>query len=306
MATPTQAATLDAWSTHVERLAGGLLVAGCLVPLLKRSLLLGSSYLVWPWQLAGLGVGLEESAAMATAAGGENLAAWALLPLVGGLIALGLPRLRSIRARGVAGAATGASMLALLLLVLVRENAVLGLVFTPPTRGGGALMLLGIGACTLLAASNHAAKTAPPGGVPRWLVAAASLVVVALTSLFMLVAADAWAAWSMRLVYLLVIIYALLGLWRTIQPRDTPAVTAWASTLARAILGWTVIAVVLAQSGSSDGVVAYVIEAGGGPLHIAIGAAKGFLIFAGAGLLLAAGLATALEAGTLVPRLPRR
>ena len=306
MAAPTSAATLDAWSAQVARLAGWLLVAGCLVPLLKHSLLLGSSYLIWPWQLAGLGVGLEESAALATAAGGEDLVLWALLPLVGGLIALGLARLRSIRARGVAGAATGATLLVLLLLVLVPENAVLGLVFTPPTRGAGALMLFGVGACMLLAASNHTAKTAPPDDVPRWLVATASLVVIALAALFLLVAQDAWAAWSMRVVYLLVIVYALLALWRTIQPRDTSAVTPWASTLARAILAWAVIAVVLAQSGSNDGVVTYVIEAGGGPLQIAVGAAKGFLIFAGAGLLLAAGLATALAAGTLVPHPPRR
>jgi hypothetical protein len=43
LATPTHAATLDAWSAHVERLAGALLVAGCLAPLLKRSLPLGWS-----------------------------------------------------------------------------------------------------------------------------------------------------------------------------------------------------------------------------------------------------------------------
>jgi hypothetical protein len=298
MATPTPNATLEAWSDHIQRLSGGLLLAGYLVPLLKRSVLFDTSYLVWPWQLAGVAVGLEEQAATATAAGGENLAAWSLLPLIGGLIALALPHVRSIRNRSVAGAATGAAMLVLLLLVLVRENAVLGLVFTPPTRGGGALMLLGIGSCSVLAAANHTAKAAPPGAIPRWLVVAASLVVLALASLFLLAAVDAWAAWSLRALYLSLVAYALLGLWRTIQPQDTSVVTAWASALGRAILGWAAIAVVLAQSGSDDGFVTYVVQAGGGPLHVAIGAVKGFLIFVGAALLLAAGMTTTLEAGS--------
>jgi hypothetical protein len=302
VAVPSHAAELDAWSARVERLAGWLLVAGCVVPLLKRSLVFGSSRLVWPWQLMGFAVGVEEGAAMATEAGGDDLAAWALLPLAVGLIALALPRLRSIQTRGVAGAAAGAIMLALLLVVLAPENAVLGLAFTPPTRGAGVLMLIGIGACALLAAANHVAKTADADRVPRWLVGTASAVLVLLTSVFMLAAQDVWAVWSMRLVYVLVVFYGLLNLWRTLQPHDavTP-LTAWSSRLARAILVWSVLAVVLAQSGSDDGFVAYVVAAGGGPLHVAVGAAKGFLIFAGGGILLAAGLATALAAGTLAP-----
>jgi hypothetical protein len=297
MAIPTHGATPEAGSAHRERLAGWLLVAGCLVPLLKHSLLLDASYVVWPWQLAGLGVGLAESAALATAAGGENLAAWALLPLVGGLIALALPRVPSLRTRGLAAMTTGVALLVLLLLVLVRENAVLGLVVAPPTRGAGTIMLLGIGACALLAASNHTAKTTPPRDVSPALVIAASLIVAVLGLFFLLAASDVWAASSMRLLYVAVITYALLALWRTVRPRAAPVVTAWASTLARAILGWAVIAVVLAQSGSHDRLVVYVIEAGGGTVPVAIGAAKGFLIFAGAGLLLAAGITTALEAG---------
>lgn len=57
------------------------------VPPFKRSLVFDTSALVWPWQLAGLDLGPAERITIATHAGGDDLALWAVLPLVAGLLA---------------------------------------------------------------------------------------------------------------------------------------------------------------------------------------------------------------------------
>ena len=304
MATSSTRAVPDSWTAHVEHLAGLALVAGCLLPLAKSSLLFGSSELVWPWQLAGMARSAAMHAALASPAGADNLILWVVLPLFAALGSLGIARSSSRRTRGLAGIACGAGMLGILLLVLIPENAVLGLVFVPPTRGAGALMLAGLAAGAFLAAANHATKAAPNAGAPRALVATAAGVLIVLSVGFLLGAGGVWAAWPLRLLYLLVLAYAAVAVGQLGRADDPARLAAWSSFLVRVVLAWSPVAVVLAQRIGGDDFVVFVVEAAGGPGQTVLAALKGFLIFAGGGLLLAAGFATVLEARRS-PAVPR-
>jgi hypothetical protein len=289
---PPRAAPPDAWSMHYGRIAGALLLLGGLLPLLKRSVVFDTSLLVWPWQLAGFDQSPELLAAIATYAAGEHMAAWVAAPLVTGLIALAAPQLPSARSCGMTMALTGGAALALLLLFFFREDAVLGLAFTPPSFGAGLLMLVGLLGCTILSAENHAAKIALEPSVPRWLVGTCAAVVSVIAILFMAAAEGVWAAWPMVLLYLLVLAYGAMSLWRLVRRQPSESAAPRASALARFILLWSLAAVVTAQSSSSEGFVIFVVQAGGNAVHSAVGALKGFLIFFGSALLLATGLAT--------------
>lgn len=304
MATSSTRAVPDSWTLHVEHLAGLALVAGCLLPLSKSSLLFGSSDLVWPWQLAGKARSVAMHAALATPAGGDNLILWVVLPLFAGLGSLAIARSPSRRTRGLASLACGAGMLGIFLLVLIPENAVLGLVFVPPTRAAGALMFTGIVAGAFLAAANHGTKTAANAGAPRVLVAAAAAFLIALSGGFLLGAGGVWAAWPLRLLYVLVLAYAGLAVGQLGRANDPVRLAAWSSFLVRAILVWSSVAVVLAQRIGGDDFVIFVVEAAGGPGQTVLAVLKGFLIFAGGGLLLAAGFAAVLEARRS-PAVPR-
>ena len=119
----------DKWTRHWTRCAVLLLVVGFLLPLRKHSMLAGASYTVWPWQLAGLSKDPGVAMALGTYSEGAYPGSWVLLPLV----TAGLVFLAGRTARGcvqtLAYLLTGLGSLILLLLVFIRENERLGLVF---------------------------------------------------------------------------------------------------------------------------------------------------------------------------------
>lgn len=279
------------WSAGWARVGGGLVLAGGLLPLYKHSLVFGADVVVWPWQLAGVGMDTTRAAAMATDAFADHLAVWALLPVVLGIAALGAARVCDAAAQARIMATVGLGGLAALLVALPGENGILGLALAPPTAGGGAVALVGVGACALAAAANHVARTdADAPAVPRLLRCAGA--VIAPLALFGMVPQDGpWAAWPVRLLALAILGYALLCLWGGVSAEQT----VMRSRVARAIVVGAPLAMVLAQRSATDGFVHYVVEAGGGGLSTLIGAVKGFFVFAGLALLAAGGMATGLE-----------
>lgn len=272
-----------------------MLIAGFCLPLVRHSLLFGESFLVWPWHIAGWYGDVGRAAALGTAADREYETLWALLPLVLGIVVLGLLRLGDVRERAGLLAGLGLCALVLLLMVFVGEAQVLGVVFTPPSSGGGAIVLVGIAAATLVVSANHAARSAPDALLPRWIAAISGFVLGAIILVFALASQGSWSAWSMWLLYALLGTLAVFGLLRGFNQEPDEDSLSRVGLLARVALVWGVPAMIIAQSSAGDDYVSYVLQGGGGVLPIVLGVLKAALIYGGSALVMAVGLAMLMQ-----------
>jgi len=284
----------DTWTRHWTRCAVLLLVAGFLLPLRKHSMLTGESYTVWPWQLAGLSKDPGIVMALGTYSEGAHPGSWVLLPLV----AAGLAFLAGRTAKGgvqtLAYLVTGLGSLILLLLVFIRENERLGLVFAPPTLGAGVVTAVGIGAGALIAAANHASRMQPGAATPARWAGAGGIVLVCLVLLFMVGGVGPWKAWPMWALYGLVLLYAVLAVARLFEAAPGLASIRRLRLIGRLVAAWSIVAVILSQSSSQDGFSVYVIQGGGSAASTVLAAVKGFAILFGGALVLAVAMARIL------------
>lgn len=285
---------LDDWSRRWARWAAVLLFAGFLLPLFKHSMLAGDSFLVWPWQLAGLSRDPGIVAALATYSEGGYPGSWTLLPLATACLVLLAGRLANVGRRGMAHALAGLGALLLLLLLFVEENQRLGLVFTPPTFGAGVVTAIGIVAGALIAAANHASRLQPGAAGPARWAGAGGVALALMVAFFMLGGDGPWKAWSMWGLYSLLLAYALLAAARLFGAAPGPDSIERLGRLGRGVVAWSLIAVILAQNADRDGFSLYVVQGGGGLAGTVFAAAKGFLIFFGSTLAMAVGMASIL------------
>lgn len=290
----TVAAETDDWSRYWARCAAVLLIAGFLLPLFKRSMLAGESFIVWPWQLAGLGQNPGVAMALSTYSEGAHPGIWTLVPLVTACLVFLVGRMAKGGLQTLAYTLMGLTSLILLLLVFIKENERLGLVFTPPTPGAGIVTMVAIAAGALIAAANHASRMQPEAtGPARW-AGAGGIVLVGLALLFMVGGGGPWKAWSMWGLYGLVSIYALLASARLFREAPALASINRLSVVGRLLVAWSVIAVIVAQSTQLDGFSVYVVQGGGSTAGTVVAAVKSFLIFFGSALVMAVGIAAAL------------
>jgi len=283
------------WASFWSRVAGWALIAGFCLPLLKSSLIMGQSFLIWPWDIVGKPGDAGRAAAMATISSHHNDALWALLPLVLGILILVLRRISPIVKWGWLLAALGFTALALLLIVFVDEAQILGLVFTPPTPGAGVMILLVVGAAALVVAANHGARSVPTAAMPRWVAGISGFMLGGITLLFFFASSDSWDTWPMWLFYALLVLVALSGLKRAFDPEPDDQSMSRIALLARTALVWGVLAMIIAQSTSDDGFVRYVVQADGGTGQTILGILKALLIYGGSALAMAIGLSIVIQ-----------
>lgn len=285
---------LTEWTQYWARCAAILLGIGFFSPLFKHSMLAGESYVVWPWQLAGLSKDPGVIMALGTYSEGAYPGIWTLVPLLTACLVLLIGCMARGRLQTLAYALTGMSSLLLLLLVFIEENERLGLVFLPPTLGAGIVTSIAITAGALIAAANHASRLQPDVTKPARWAGAGGIVLILLVALFMIGGDGPWKAWSMWGLYGLLVVYALLAVARLFG--DAPGTDSIdrLSKLGRALVAWSVIAVIFAQSGDQDGFSMYVTQGGGSTASTIFAAIKGFLIFFGSALVMTIGMAGGL------------
>lgn len=290
---------IDLWTQQRIKSFAYLLIAGFVLPLFKHSMLFGSSVLVWPWNIMGLGIDEKKAVAMATVAFPEHMLAWGLLPLG---VAIALLSGRLLMPLGSLTAAlflAGITSLTLMLTVFYEEAEILGLMFTPPTAGAGIMILLVVVAGALVAGSNHLRKRFSAALPIRVLSGLGGGIMVALMGLQLFASSGGWAAWSMMLLYLLMIGYGVLGLLSAFRPEPEDALLQRISFVARVILWWAPVACLIAQNWLTDPYTDLVTSAGGGFLNIFVSVTKCFLIYYGFSFLMALGFTAYLEQSML-------
>jgi len=269
------------------------------LPLFKHSMLFGSSVLVWPWNIMGLGIDEQKAAAIATVSFPEHMLIWGLLPL-GVAIALLSGRLfLSLRSLTATLFLTGAASLTLLLTVFYEEAEILGLMFTPPTAGAGIMILLVVIAGALVAGSNHLRKRFSAARPLRILSGIGGGIMIALMGLQLFASSGGWAAWSMMLLYVLMIGYGILGLLGAFRPDPEEALLQRTSFVARVVLWCAPLACLIAQNWLSDPYTDLVTAGGGGFINIFVSLAKCFLLYYGFSFLMALGFTAYLEQSLL-------
>lgn len=295
-ASPDDAGTVDGdWSRTWARRAAFLLMAGFLMPLYKSSMVAGQSYIVWPWQLAGFTDHPGIAMALGTASEGTNPVLWVLLPLATALLVLILGRAGKSGTAMATNVALGLGSLALLLIVFFKESQRFGLAFTPPSAGAGIIVTIAIAAGALIAAANHASRMAPDVLKPARWAGAGGVILLCLTSLFMFAGSGVWTAWPMRVLFGLMLVYALMAATRLFGIAPGVDSITWLGRLARLLVGLSLIAVIMAQSADPDPYSMYVIQGGGSTAGTIMAAAKSFMIYFGSALVLAVGIGAWLE-----------
>lgn len=280
---------IDLWVQQRLKLFAYLLIGGFALPLLKHSIVFGSSVLVWPWNMMGLGIEAEKAAAMATVSLPEYMAVWTLLPLC---VAIGLLSGRlfmSLRSLTALVFLAGIASLTLMLVAFYEEAEILGLMFTPPTAGAGIMILLTAVAGALVSGANHLRKRFSEAMPIRVLSAIGGGLIVAAMVLQLFASSGGWAAWSMIMLYLLMICYGVLGLLSGFRSEPEYAFLQRISFVARVVLWWAPIACLIAQNWLTDPYTDFVIGGGGGFINVFISVAKCFLLYYGFGLLMAMG-----------------
>lgn len=287
---------LDKWTKNGALLFSTMLFAGFLAPLLKSSMLLGSSAVVWPWQIIGLGAGETITVlAMATVSDGESMFLWGILPLISGCIIFVSAKRLKLTGRIFGMIVTGGAMLILLMVVFVKEAEILGLIFVPPTAAGGWAMIAIIVSGVSIATANHLGKIYKNFQIIRILSGIGGFFLALGMSIQLFAASGAWKGWSMILLYLGMIFFGVSGVMAALKGDFDESKTSFMSFALRAILLWAPFACLFAQKWSSDEYSAYVISAGGGLPHIFSSVLKCFLIYYSSAFLMAMGLCASIE-----------
>jgi hypothetical protein len=281
----------EIWLDHSGRWASVLLLLGFAWPLYKTSLLATRSLVIWPWSLLGSPDSPLMAAALATPSGQETFLPWALVALGAGMIAGLLRYVPALSVRVALMTGVGSIALVLLLVVYYREAEILGLAFTPPTRGAGVVLFTFLLSTALVVVSNRLRKVYVTSTALRIMAGIGGLLVGLLLILAVVGGEGPWTAWSMILLYLLLGGQASLSLYSAVTPEVGETVTTTSSRLTRFIIGWSPLAVVIAQVTTSDPYLQYVIEGGGGCLNTLLAVSKGFLMYFGSAYLMTLGLA---------------
>jgi len=287
------------WTQQGAKISAWLLLGGFSLPLLKHSVIFNSSALVWPWNILGFGVDAQGAAAMATFSIPGHLAAWGLLPAIVATVILAVRRAVSLRGLAAAMFLAGTVSLALMLVVLYKEAEILGLMFTPPTAGAGIMILLVAVGGAFVAGANHLRKRSCEAKPARALSGIGGGLIILLAALQLFASSGGWAAWSMKVLYLLLIGYGILGLLSASRPEPEDALLQRNSFVARAVLWWAPVACFVAQNWQTDPFTGFVTGGGGGAVNILISVAKCFLIYYSFAFLMALGLTAYLEQALL-------
>ena len=282
------------WSKRLSLVISLLLIAGFAWPLLKHSILFGSSQFIWPWQLMGFGMDAEKAAAMATISSGDSLLPWALVPLVTAILTMAARGKLSGKRRHLGFLIAGAVSTTLLFTVYFKEAELYGLILVPPTFGGGVMVLLTVFCGALVAATNHVRKTAPAGRFLRPLSALGGAVVL-LAALLAIFGSD-WGGWAIYPLYCLMLFAGTLGVVNALKADPDESSLNLTSLAVRGVLAWVPVAAVVTQKHADSAFVQYVINAGGGTANLAMSALKCFAIYYGCASVMALGLAGVLAA----------
>lgn len=269
--------------------AGVMLLLGFAWPLYKASLLAADSLLIWPWSLIHPPESPLMATALATPSGQEAFLSWMLVALGAGGGAVLLPYVSVSFVRAALMTGVGSVALVLLLVVYYQEAEILGLAFTPPTRGAGVVLLVLLLGCALIAVSNRLRKVYGAVTDLRVMAGIGGSLVGLLVVLAVVSSEGPWGAWSMILLYLLLGGQALLALYGAATHDTGEWVTVVISRLMRCSIVWSFFAVVIAQATVSDPYSQYVIQAGGGLLNTLLSVTKGFLMYFGSAYLMTLG-----------------
>ena len=281
----------DNWTQYWTRCAVLLLIVGFLLPLRKHSMLAGESFMVWPWQLAGLSKDPGIVMALGTYSEGANPGSWTLLPLATAALVFLAGRTAKDSLQTLVYLLTGLGSLILLLVVFIRENERLGLIFAPPTLGAGIVMTITVTAGALIAAANHASRMQPDVSNPARWAGAGGILLTCLVLFFMLGGDGPWKSWPMWGLFGLALIYAVLAAARLFGGAPELISIRRLSVIGRLLVVWSVVAVILSQNAIQDGFSVYVIQGGGSTASTVFAAVKGFSILYGGALLIAVGIA---------------
>ena len=292
------------WTRKGGHYAAYLLLVGSALPLLKRSMLIDSSVWVWPWNLLGDPASMEMAAATATLSNGGNMALWACIPLVCGLLALFLSHVMPLRFRTVAMTVLGAVTLLVLLVGLFQESEIYGLSFVPPTAGGGFLIFIGLLTMATVAGANHLRKFLPARKSLRIAAGVASGLLCLLFVMCLAGGESAWGGATIKILSLMVIAYCGICIRGVFNRWSSPANLTLLSVMGRAILFATPLACLIAQLTTRDPFTNFVVGSGGGFANVSFSILKSSLIYLGSALLLAYGLTATV--GILLTPGPRR
>ncbi len=294
-----------AWVCKGGHYATYLLLAGSLLPLLKRSMLMDTSVWVWPWQFFIDPTSMEMATATATLSSGGHMALWTCIPVVCGLLALFLSHVMPLMVRTVGLAALGAVSLLVLLVGLHQESEIYGLSFVPPTAMGGFITFIGLLAMAVVAGTIHLRKFLPNNKLLRITAWAASGLLSLMFMLCLFAEEGAWSGVTIKILGLTVITYCGVCIRGAFVRWSSSENLALLSTIGRTILFATPLACLIAQLTTKDPFEAFVVGSGGGFENVLFSILKSSHIYLGCSLLLAYGL-TATAGVLLMPRPKRR
>jgi hypothetical protein len=282
---------LDGWTRRGLSFAASLLLIGSALPLLKHSVLLGSSVWIWPWTLMNPGSSAENAAATATWSTGQNYAAFLWFPIIAGCIAFFLATSRPLILRSAGSFLLGGGFLVVMLVRLTAENEIYGLSFAPPTAAGGILTTVVVLALAVVATANRLRKCAPGLKSLRIASGVAGVFLVLAFSLALLGGQGAWTGWSVRLVCASALGYGGLAVRVALARHPRAQLLSVSSLLIRAIAIASPMACLIAQLGVDDPFTNMVIAGGGGSANVFFSILRSWVIYSGGALLLAYGLA---------------
>ncbi|MBU8872113.1 MAG: hypothetical protein KOO60_14690 [Gemmatimonadales bacterium] len=283
--------SIDSWTRRGGMFGGGLILLGGCLPLLKHSMLAGSSVWVWPWALLTQAESMKLIAATATYSTGQNYAPFVFIPLITALLALFIVNTKPLIFRTVGSFVLGTLFLLVMLTGLVAEGEIFGLDFVPPTSGAGLVIMVGVLALATIAACNHLRKRFPTRKFPRVATGVAGGLLTLMSGLSLLAGLPAWSVWSVRLLNVAIIAYGVLAVRMAFMNKPGDGYTRAASLVARGIAVSAPMACLIAQLAVKDPFSNFVIAGGGGFANVFFSIAKCSALYMGGAFLLAFGLA---------------
>jgi hypothetical protein len=280
---------VEAWCRRRASVFGILLIAGFFWPLLNNRLLY-DSVVIWPWQIMGIGTGVEEPIT-SDLLGGGRMVAWSLLPLLAGIIVLLVNRLALLKTRIVTMVLTGSVVLSVLLILLSRESGVLGLMYIPRSPVRGIIIFVIIASAGLVAAMNHLRKTYMNHPVPRILSIIGGILLFMLICFFLVSASGIGKSWPIIMISCLILLYAASAVVSGILADPFEPLFLGLSILVRFIIILIPVVFLLLQTYPGSSYAQFVTEGRGLFLNNFITLFKFVLIYYLSAFLMATGLA---------------
>ena len=285
---------VDAWNENYTRFFSVMLILGMLLPIIKQSELYSGHVVLWPWQIMGLGVSEDMSSLLKGFSGRAWMVLWSLVPITAGVAGLLSIKLLSTVYRAILVTILGMVVFLLLVTVFISESRILGVIFLPETYIGGILYVVFLLSAGMIAMGNHLRKRFKRSNILRMISGGGGVVLCLLTCFIFIISSGARQALPMLILYSLIVLYAVLGVYSAYNNAHDPFFLSLISKTSRVIISWAFFAALVVQSYYPDPTLVHV-TAGGGVIIGLSAVMKCTLIYMGSAFMMVMGAASLFE-----------